>query len=96
MEALHRRFKDRGLEILAVNYAESQGDVAAFMSTNKLSFPTAVDISGKINAVYGITAIPTTYIIDRNGAIISRIVGSLNWNTPKVLAAFDTLLNVPL
>ncbi|MDR1949276.1 MAG: TlpA family protein disulfide reductase [Spirochaetaceae bacterium] len=92
MEALYRRFKAQGLEILAVDYMEDPTLVSGFMDEYKLSFPTALDSSGRIAASYGITAFPTTYIIDREGFIISRIIGSLNWNTPKIFAAFDTLL----
>jgi thiol-disulfide isomerase/thioredoxin len=95
MEILYQRFKDQGLEILAVNFQEGQKDVAAFMKNYKLSFPAALDSSGQVGGIYGIEAFPTTYIIDRDGYIISRVVGSLNWNTPKLLVAFETLLNSP-
>jgi thiol-disulfide isomerase/thioredoxin len=93
MEILYQRFKNQGFEILAVNYQEGQKDVAAFMKNYKLSFPAGLDSSGRIGGIYGIEAFPTTYIIDREGYIITRVVGSLNWNTPKMLAAFETLLN---
>jgi thiol-disulfide isomerase/thioredoxin len=95
MEILYRRFKSRGLAILAVNYQEGQKDVAAFMKNYKLSFPAGLDSSGRVGNNYGIEAFPTTYIIDRDGYIITRVVGSLNWNTPKMLAAFEVLLNSP-
>jgi peroxiredoxin len=60
-----------------------------------LSFPAALDQRGSIGAAYGVMAIPTTYILDRNGRIITRIMGSLNWDNPKMFAAFDALLNSP-
>jgi thiol-disulfide isomerase/thioredoxin len=92
MEILYRHFKDQGLEILAVDCREDAALVSKFMETYKLSFPAALDTSGRMAALYGITAFPTTFIIDRNGFIIIRIVGSLNWNTPQFFSAFDTLL----
>jgi thiol-disulfide isomerase/thioredoxin len=92
MESLYQKFKDKGLEIAAVNAGENSKDVGAFMKTNKLSFPAALDSSGDINARYGVRAIPTTVIIDRKGMIIARITGSLNWDSPKITAAFETLL----
>jgi thiol-disulfide isomerase/thioredoxin len=92
MEALQRRFKDRGFEILAVNCQEDREEVAAFMGEQGLSFPVALDGSGKISGSYGIRGIPTTYILDREGEVITRIVGSLNWEAPKIIAAFDLLL----
>jgi thiol-disulfide isomerase/thioredoxin len=92
MEALYRRFNDKGLEMLAVNCGENSPEVTAFMRSNKLSFPTALDRKGEVSGLYGIQAIPTTYLIDRDGKIILRMVGSLNWNTPKIQAAFESLL----
>jgi thiol-disulfide isomerase/thioredoxin len=95
MEALYRRFKDQGFEILAVDVQENQKDVAAFMNELGLSFPAALDAKGDIAAIYAIEAFPTTYIIDRNGRIITRLVGAINWDVPELAGLFETLLKVP-
>jgi thiol-disulfide isomerase/thioredoxin len=92
METLYRRFKSQGFEILAVDCQEESRDVSAFMRRNGLSFPAALDTSGAVSSYYGIEAIPTTYILDRSGKIILKVVGSLNWNNPKIIAAFETLI----
>jgi thiol-disulfide isomerase/thioredoxin len=92
MENLHQRFKDQGLEILAVNCQEKSTEVLSFMKGNKFTFPAALDTSGNISSRYGVRAIPTTCIIDRDGKIIIRVAGSLNWDDPKIIAAFETLL----
>jgi thiol-disulfide isomerase/thioredoxin len=92
MESLYQRFKGQGLEVLAVDCQEGAQDVSAFMGRNKLSFPAALDESGEISGYYGIEAIPTTYLLDKSGKIIIRVVGSLNWNDPKIIAAFEALL----
>jgi peroxiredoxin len=92
MEALYRRFRDSGLEILAVNCAEEAGDVRAFMEDYKLTFPAALDEPGKVSRQYGIRAIPATYILGRDGGIILKVTGSLDWNTPEIIAAFEELL----
>jgi peroxiredoxin len=95
METLYRRFKARGLEMLGVNMQESRRQVSAFMDQNGLSFPAALDSRGNIGNTYGVMAIPTTYIINREGNIIARVTGSFNWDTPELFSAFETLLNSP-
>jgi thiol-disulfide isomerase/thioredoxin len=92
MDALYRRLKDQGLEILAVNVQEKPWEVSGFMENYKLSFKTVLDPTGKISGNYGISAFPTTFILDREGQIIVRVVGSLDWNTPRIITAFETLL----
>ncbi|MDR2431842.1 MAG: TlpA family protein disulfide reductase [Candidatus Margulisbacteria bacterium] len=92
MEKLYQKFEPRGLEILAVNYAEKPETVRAFMAENRLSFPVGLDVSGRITALYGVTAFPTTYIIDREGQVIARVAGSIEWDAPELLAAFAALL----
>ena len=93
MEVLYNRFKDKGLEILAVNCEESQEDVTAFMKDYRLTFPALLDGDGRVNNSYGIQAIPTTFLIDRNGRIILRLVGSIDWDTEKIHAAIESLLD---
>jgi thiol-disulfide isomerase/thioredoxin len=93
MEAQYQRFKDRGFEILAVNYMESNSDVSAFMDEMNLSFPAALDPKGDIAGIYAIDAFPTTYLIDRNGKIITRLVGAIDWEMPELTGLFEFLLN---
>ena len=92
MESLYGRYKEKGLEILAVNTRESREQVLAFVKENGLSFPVALDIDGKVSDSYGVQAIPTSFIIDREGKIITRVVGSIDWDTPKIRTAFEHLL----
>ena len=95
MEALYSRYREKGLEILAVNMREEQGQVIAFMRNNGLTFPAVLDSDGRVGNSYGIQAIPTSFIIDREGKIILRVVGSLDWDTPKIRAAIERLLGLP-
>ncbi|MCL2067801.1 MAG: redoxin domain-containing protein [Treponema sp.] len=92
MEAVYQKLKNRGFEILAINLGERQEDVSAFMKEYSLSFPTALDARGFTGSIYGAQAIPTTYIIDRRGLIVSRLVGSIDWNTPEIISALESLL----
>jgi thiol-disulfide isomerase/thioredoxin len=92
MEILYRRFRNQGLELLAVDLLENSKTVSAFLADNRLSFPAALDSNGRVGSYYGIQAIPATFIIDRDGKIILYTAGGRNWNTPAVIAAFEELL----
>jgi thiol-disulfide isomerase/thioredoxin len=92
METLYQHFKNQGLQILAVDMSEERDVVQQFVRSNRYTFPVLLDIDGKVGSQYGISAIPTTYILDREGKIIGRIVGSIRWDNPKVITAFEELL----
>jgi peroxiredoxin len=93
METLYRRLGEAGLEFLAVDIQENPNQVEAFIRENNLGFPVALDESGRISGIYGIRSIPATFIIDRDGLIISAAAGARKWDSPEVIAAFEALLN---
>ncbi|MDR0311989.1 MAG: TlpA family protein disulfide reductase [Treponema sp.] len=92
METLYLKYKDKGFEILAVNSGERNSEVMSFMTSYGLSFPTVLDTDGTVSRFYGIQAIPTSYLIDREGNMILRLVGSIDWDTPQIHAALELLL----
>jgi thiol-disulfide isomerase/thioredoxin len=93
MEAVYNKFSDKGLEMLAVNCDEDNAAVRSFIKNEGFSFPVLLDLDGKVSANYGIQSIPTTFLVDRDGMIILRLVGSIDWNTPKIHAALESLLS---
>jgi thiol-disulfide isomerase/thioredoxin len=92
MEILYKRFKNNGLEILAVDGGEDDDTVRQFIRNSNYTFPVLIDKNGMVNYVYGIQAIPTSFIIDREGKILIRIIGSIKWDSPEIIKAFDALL----
>ena len=92
METLYRRFSAQGLEILAVDIGEDASSVRQFIRNAGYTFPVMFDSDNRVSSVYGIEAIPTTYIIDREGKIVGRIIGSITWDNQRVIAAIDALL----
>ena len=92
MEILHQRYKNDGLEFVAVDIMESTSVIQGFMRENSYTFPVVMDTNGDVSNNYGIQAIPATFIIDRDSKIIFYSPGARNWNTPAIFAAFERLL----
>ncbi len=93
MEKLHKRFKDRDFAVVAVNLRESATRVKNFFDEYKLTFTALLDSKGKIAARFGVRAVPTTFILDKEGGIIGKVFGSREWNSQKSLALFEHLIN---
>jgi cytochrome c biogenesis protein CcmG/thiol:disulfide interchange protein DsbE len=56
--------------------------VKAFAAELGVSYPILIDMDGKSAALYGVTDIPRTYVIDRSGVVRYRILGGA---TPEML-----------
>jgi thiol-disulfide isomerase/thioredoxin len=92
MEQLYTELKDQGFTIVAVNSQESAEQVSAFVQEVGMSFPVLLDSAGKAGATYTVRAIPTTYIIDPQGSIRGRMVGTREWYTPQIISLVKDLL----
>lgn len=67
-----------GLAAPGVGREGSTEDVADFLSENGYTFPVVMDEGGSISSMYGITAYPTTFMIDQDGNVFGYIVTALS------------------
>ena len=91
MEKLHQRFKDKDFVMVAINLQESAERVKQFYKEYQLTFTTLLDITGDVGATLGINAIPTTFVLDKNGRIIGKALGPREWESKKSIALFEYL-----
>jgi len=96
MPVLHEmwhRFRERGLEVVCVNVDRGNRQaVGEFMQDIGLHFHTLLDPAGKARRQYEIFALPTSYIIGRDGKIIGRAVGERKWDSTESRALIEYLL----
>lgn len=85
MDELYAKYRKKGLEILAVNIGQQKEAVKAFAAEIGVSYPILIDPDGKGAKLYGATDVPRTYIIDRNGVVRYRILGSATTEMLKKL-----------
>lgn len=75
--ATHQKFKDRGLETLAVAMSyDPPAYVMNYAESRQLPFAVAMDNTGEIARRYGkVQLTPTTFVLDKQGHIVKRYVG---------------------
>ena len=76
-EEVYTEHADEGFAVIAVNNAESAATVQAFREELGLSFPLAMDEDGSIQTRYGIFNYPSTFLLDREGKVLSQHFGAL-------------------
>ncbi len=62
--------------MLTIDYKESPDKIDTFMTSLNLSLPVLLDTDGSVAKKYNITAIPTTFFIDKGGIIQVKMVGA--------------------
>ena len=93
MEKLHIELKDEGFEILAVSIDELGAEaVLPFMKKHKLNFPALTNTKGAIKSLYQTTGVPESFIIDKDGIIVEKVIGSRDWASPGAIRSFRYLI----
>ncbi|WP_226579467.1 thiol-disulfide oxidoreductase ResA [Halobacillus litoralis] len=77
MEKLYPKYKEKGVEILAVNLDSTELVVENFIHEYDLSFPILQDKNGEVMDLYNIGPIPSTLFINPEGDIEEQVIGPL-------------------
>lgn len=78
MENGYQKNQADGIEILAVNFGDQRIRIEQFITRiGGLSFPILLDPGSQVNQLYGVRALPTTFLIDENGIVIERSIGGI-------------------
>lgn len=75
VQAVWSANRDKGLEVLAINVGQGKDDVAAFVGGQGVAYPVLLDPDSRVSRLYGVTGLPMTLIIGRDGRIKGRILG---------------------
>ncbi len=94
MEQLYKNYgRDGGLELLAINVEPEGPDIIdEFSKEYPHSFPVVFDLDATVQEKYGVFKFPETFIIDKNGIIVERVIGAIDWTEPDVLSYLNKLL----
>ena len=92
MERLYGEFRDKGLEIVAVNFMESGEQVRAFAEEQKLTYPMLLDKEAEIAGRYGVMRLPVSVLIGREGEVIAKAIGFKDWYKDDIRELVAALL----
>lgn len=81
----YNQFKNKGVQVLAVNVGESNIAVSQFAESHNLDFPIVIDKNSQVQAEYGIDPLPATFLIDKNGKVVKYFTGQLTEDTVRDL-----------
>ncbi len=93
MQTLYQELKDEKFIILAVSIDEGGAKaVLPFMKKHKLTFPALLDSAGSIKNLYQTTGVPESFIIDKKGRIVEKVIGKRDWAADSAIRYFRSLI----
>jgi cytochrome c biogenesis protein CcmG, thiol:disulfide interchange protein DsbE len=102
MQRLYEDLGPQGLRIVAVSVdaplgrrdwsGNPGGNVAAFANELDLTFPIWLDPDAGIMRTYTVGRVPETFVIDRHGYIVRKVIGGTEWDAPAYRDLFLRLL----
>ncbi|HUA83128.1 MAG TPA: TlpA disulfide reductase family protein [Bryobacteraceae bacterium] len=92
LEQFAKEFAPQGVVVVGVSSDTNADRYHQFIKRYGISFETAMDPSADISASYGTFQIPETYIIDRNGKVLEKVISDQNWMDPEFLARIRKML----
>jgi peroxiredoxin len=97
MPAMERMYQDlapRGFKIAAVSIDEGNPeDVRAFGQELGLTFDLLQDRSTAVQQIYQTTGVPESFLLDRHGVIMKRVIGAHDWSSEVNRKLIERLLD---
>jgi peroxiredoxin len=79
-------------QMLGVLFRDDPSNLPAYYRSLPLSMPVLISSDNKMAKLYGITGVPETFIIDKNGIVREKIVGPRNWDSAESVAMIQKYL----
>jgi cytochrome c biogenesis protein CcmG/thiol:disulfide interchange protein DsbE len=90
-----QQYRKQGVVFVGVDYHDVTSDARTFLEHHGVTYPTVLDGSGMIGDRYGLTGVPETYFVNRQGRLVGEhVLGPIT--NPKWLAIFRDSIRAAL
>jgi peroxiredoxin len=69
LDQIYAKYKPMGFTIVAINVESEKSDAEKFLAATPASFPILFDPDNAVSGRYGVSAMPTTVLVDRQGRV---------------------------
>jgi cytochrome c biogenesis protein CcmG/thiol:disulfide interchange protein DsbE len=77
IERTWRAYKDRDLIFLGINIQDRKQDALNYIREFAITYPNGPDPTGEISIDYGVSGLPVTFFVSRDGKVVRRWVGAI-------------------
>jgi thiol-disulfide isomerase/thioredoxin len=93
MMRLNQAMAGKPFQMLAVSQdAGGKDAIEGYFKESKVSLPALLDTDQAIGGRYGLTGVPETFVIGKNGVILKKVVGAMDWSDPAVIGFLENAM----
>ena len=83
---LYDMLQGEPFQMLGVLFRDDPGNLPDYFKNNVVSSPTLIDPDNELAKLYGITGVPETFILDKEGILRERVIGPREWGDTETVA----------
>lgn len=76
LERAWNKYRDRGLVVVGVNIQDLETEARKFLAQTGATYPNVRDRDNRVNRAYGVTGVPETFFIDKQGRVVRKFPGA--------------------
>lgn len=93
MERAWKQLQKENIAMLAINVGEDADTIFTFTADYPVSFPLLMDQDSSVINAWPVKGLPTTFVLDKQGRIVYRVIGGREWDHPKLIDMLIDLQN---
>lgn len=91
-EGLYKKMQGRPFQMLGMLFQDNPRNLIPYFRKYKVSPPTLISPNDEAGRLFGITGVPETFIIDKEGIVREKFVGPREWDSPEIMAEIEKWL----
>jgi peroxiredoxin len=93
MQKLHEMLPKDKFKMLAILNSDDPALADSFAAKNGLTMPILDDQANKVGPKYGLTGMPETFIINKQGVLMEKFIGPAQWDSPAYIQMLMKYIN---
>jgi cytochrome c biogenesis protein CcmG/thiol:disulfide interchange protein DsbE len=78
LQAGYDKYRASGVVFIGLAFNDTQASGQPFLEKYKITYPAGPDENGKVSIAYGVTGVPETVFIGRDGRVVSKTPGGVS------------------
>jgi thiol-disulfide isomerase/thioredoxin len=93
MMKLNTLMAGKPFQMVAISVDEGgKPAIESYFKESGFSLPTYLDESGASAKSYGVTGVPESFLIDKQGVVVKKIIGGFAWDSPETVSFIEALM----